>query len=112
MVHLTAERRVRAIFYWPHVMGPRADVIKEPCRIHAQTTVATLQLLLIATRGHRAYTSQELDTIFTDVGMQFFRSMEAIEAYLEQCRYNRAQRNHERDPSRNPAPVAFHKTAR
>ena len=113
MTHLTAERRVRAIFYWAHVMGTHADVIMyEPCRVHAQTVIATLQLLLISTRGHRSFTSQELETIFTDVGMQFFRSMEYIEAYLETHRNNRQQRMHDKDPSKHPAPVPFCKTLR
>ena len=94
-------------------MGTRAQVIKhEPCRVHAQTLIATLQLLLISTRGHRSYTSQELETIFTDVGMQFFRSMESIELFLETLRNERKQRLHEKDPSRHPAPVPFRKTLR
>ena len=72
MKHLTAERRVRSIFYWAHVLGLKATVINEHCRQYAQRAVATLQLLLIATRGHRTYTSMELDIIFKEVGRQFF----------------------------------------
>ena len=93
-------------------MGTSADVIAEPCRVQAQTLIATLQLLLISTRGHRCFTSQELDTIFTDVGMQFFKSMESIELYLDTRRYNLLQRKHERHPSRHAAPVHFRKTLR
>ena len=47
MSHLTAERRVRAIFYWAHVLGTKAEVICEPMRQHALAAVSTLQLLLI-----------------------------------------------------------------
>ena len=43
MNHLTAERRVRALFYWGHVLGPQADVIVEDCRQPCQAAVANLQ---------------------------------------------------------------------
>ena len=55
MTHLTAERRVRAIFYWAHVLGIHARVLIQPVRQAALRAVATLQLLLIAVRGHRVY---------------------------------------------------------
>ena len=44
----------------------------------AQTAVATLQLMLISVRGHRAYTERELNFIFEEVGTQFFRSLEHL----------------------------------
>ena len=64
MTHLTAERRVRAIFIWAHVLGTRAEVIVQPCRMHAKVAVAALQILLIAVRGHRPYSFRELVVIF------------------------------------------------
>ena len=67
MTKLTAEKRVRAIFYWAHVLGTKADVIVLDVRIPALVAVSTLQLLLIATRGHRSYTRKELVTIFIEV---------------------------------------------
>ena len=79
LTHLTAERRVRAIFYWAHALGLQAEVIIEPMREHVQYAVAYLQLILIATRGHRAYTSHELQTIFHDVGRQFFVHLEKLQ---------------------------------
>ena len=51
MTHLTAERRVRAIFSWAHVLGLYARVIYEPIRPTAQRAVASLQMILIAVRG-------------------------------------------------------------
>ena len=64
MTHLTAERRVRALFYWAHVLGTEAKCDYEDVRTDAKTVVASLQLLLIATRGHRSYSESELDMIF------------------------------------------------
>ena len=112
MTHLTGERRVRAIFYWAHVLGLRADVIDEPIRQASQRAVASLQLLLIALRGHRAYTSHELDFIFLQMGGQFFCALEEMSQFHEQKEYNNKLARHRRDPERNEAPLHFQRTAR
>ena len=112
MTHLTAERRVRAIFYWAHVLGTRADVIVAPMRTNAQVAVATLQLLLIAVRGHRAYTRVELDTIFIDVGSEFFKTMEKMSQFLEQERVRKGQEAHARNPDNTRPPVPFKRQRR
>ena len=112
MTHLTAERRARAIFYWAHVLGTKAEVIMEPCRMHAQVAVASLQLILISIRGHRAYTKAEWQVIFERVGRQFFSSMESIAAYHERKRYEKKFEDHERDPAKHPEPTLFKRTTR
>ena len=112
MTHLTAERRVRAIFYWAHVLGVRADVVFPEIRLVAQRAVATLQLILIAVRGHRAYTSVELDIIFSGVGTQFFRALEELTHFHEQREYGNKMRQHLRDPDRYAAPVLFQRARR
>jgi len=112
MTHMTAERRVRAIFYWAHVMGTHANVIITPCRVHAQVAVSTLQLLLIATRGHRAYTLTELQTIYLDVGTQFFRSLELMSEILETVRIQEMTARHQQNPDRYHAPRPFKRTKR
>ena len=107
MTHLTAERRVRAIFYWAHVLGLKAEVIVEPCRLHAQFAVAYLQVILIATRGHRAYTSNELDLIFIQTGREFFRHLECLAEFLKRRTFARQHQRHTRNPTRYPAPVLW-----
>ena len=107
LTHLTAERRVMAIFYWAHVLGTQAEVIIEQCRVYAKAAVATLQLLLIATRGRRAYTSDELDIIFKSVGTEFFRNMEQMSQCVMQIRYRKQQADHRRDPDKHRAPVPW-----
>ena len=107
MTHLTAERRVRAIFYWAHVLGLCADVIDAPIRMAAQRAVAFLQLILIATRGHRAYTARELEEIFTGAGKQFFMALEEMALHHDYQAFNRAAVNHRRDPARYAAPIHF-----
>ena len=113
MTHMTAERRVRAIFYWAHVLGTDADVI-EPAsmRIHAQVAVSSLQLLLIAVRGHRAYTRLELHTIFVEVGTQFFISLETLARRADESRMQRGQEAHNKNPDRNRPPVPFKRQRR
>ena len=110
--HFTAERRVRAIFYWAHVLGLHADVIVEPCRVHVQCVVAYLQLILIATRGHRSYTSHELDVIFRDVGQQFFIHLEALAQYADAKRVANAQDQYNRDPDNNTRPEPWERSTR
>ena len=113
MTHLTAERRVRAIFYWAHVLGLSAEVVKEPTlRGFAQRAVATLQIILISLRGHRAYTAAELDVIFKGVGTEFFRALEQIAAFYETRRYNKKRQKHLGDPDRYAAAVLFQHTKR
>ena len=94
------------------MLGLAADVIVEPCRVHAQCAVATLQLILIATRGHRAYSGPELDIIYKDVGSQFFVHLEAMAAYKEQTRLARERERHESNPARNRPPVPFARAKR
>ena len=78
-----------SIFYWAHVMGPKADIIVEDVRLNALATVSTLQLLLIVTRGHRSYTALEWDEIFGQAGQQFFANLETLAEYAEAKRMSR-----------------------
>ncbi len=110
--HYTAEKRVRAVFYWAHVLGLTSDVIVEPMRVHAQSAVSTLQLILIACRGHRAYKGPELDIIYKDVGRQFFVHMEAIAAYIERKRFEAAERRHASGAPNTRAPVLWARAKR
>ena len=112
LTYYTAEKRVRAVFYWAHVLGLSADVIVEPMRIHAQSAVAALQLILIATRGHRAYSGPELDIIYKDVGRQFFVHLEAMAAYNERERFERQQRRHASAAQNTRAPVPWTRATR
>ena len=107
MNHLTAERRVRGIFYWAHVLGLKAQVIHAEVRVHVQLAVAYLQLILIALRGHRPYTQPELVTIFEDVGRQFFSHLERIAEYNEMCRLKKQRIRHRRNPQRHKPPIPF-----
>lgn len=112
MTHLTAERRVRSIFYWAHVLGTKAEVIVEEMRTVAMAAVSTLQLLLIATRGHRAYTTKELTTIFHETGSEFFHNLENLAAYCDSKRMERGREEHERNPDRNLPPVPYKRLKR
>ena len=112
MKHLTAERRVRALFYWAHVLGTRAQVIIGPLRTCTLVVVSTLQLLLIAVRGHRAYTRSELDIIFQQVGGEFFKNLERLADYDEKERLKRGRAHHRRRPRDTRPPVPFKRMRR
>jgi len=112
MTHLTAERRVCSIFYWSHVLGTKGEVIVEPMCQHALVAVSTLQLILISVRGHRAYTEKEWNTIFIDVGKQFFKSLESMAAYIDRRRMEGGQRAHERNPDHTRPPMPYKRQKR
>ena len=112
MQHLTAERRVRAMFYWAHVLGTNAEIVVEELRTTAQVAVATLQVLLIATRGHRSYTQKELDVIFLQVGGEFFKSLETISQYLDNKRLESGRKKHAEQPHRIRDPLPFTRVKR
>ena len=112
LTYFTAEKMVRAVFYWAHVLGLRAQVIPEPCRQHAQMAVASLQLILICTRGHRSYTSTEMDVIFGQVGRTFFRSMEAMAKYLHDVKFAKRQQDHESNPDKHAKPARWRRDAK
>ena len=103
---------VRAVFYWAHVLGLKAQVIPEPCRRHAQMGVATLQVILIATRGHRSYTSTEMDVIYGDVGRAFFKSLEAMATWLHDKKLAKKQQDHENNPDKHDAPKPWKREKR
>ena len=107
MVNLTAEKRVRAIFYWAHVLGPDANVVAREMRTPALVAVSTLQLILISTRGHRAYSRQELNIIYHEVGHQFYTALEAMTEYVDGKRMAAGARAHAQNPTQKRPPVPF-----
>ena len=110
--YYTAEKRVRAVFYWAHVLGLNAHIMPQRIRLNCQCAVSALQLILIATRGHRSYTVDELSTIYEGFGRVFFTNLEAITEYLEEERFNEKQRKHNEDPDNNGAPTRWMREAR
>ena len=110
--HYTAEKRVRAVFYWAHVLGNNATIMPQRIRLHCQCAVSSLQLLLIATRGHRSYTVDELRTIYEGFGRMFFTHLETITEYLTQKKFDEKQRKHDEDPENNDAPTPWQREKR
>ena len=81
-------------------------------RTHALAAVATLQLLLISVRGHRSYSKTEWDTIFCDVGQEFFRNLELMAEYVEERRLEKKRARHEQRPDSTRAPLPFKRQRR
>ena len=112
MVNLTAEKRVRAIFYWAHVLGTNAEVITPAMRTPALVAVSTLQLILIASRGHRPYSQKEMDIIYVQVGHQFFTNLETLAAFVDRERMATGARAHARNPTTTRPPIPFKRMRR
>ena len=103
---------MRAIFYWAHVLGTDASVMNVNYRMHSQVAVAALQVLLIATRGHRSYTLDELNFIFDEIGREFFKSLEHLALLLDTTRMRNQQVHYEQQPDRGHPPQPFRKHKR
>ena len=100
-VGMTAQDKFCVIFLLPHVLGPQADTIIDR-RLHDAllTAIARAQLMLIAARGLRSYTLQELRRIYDEGYLLFFGALESIQQML----YQKRLALHECDPDSNPPP--------
>ena len=78
-VGMTAVDKADLIFFLSHVIGPSPDDII-PDRVHMPlaTAVAQAQLMLIAARGRRSYSKQELVQIFDKGYVLMFGSLESV----------------------------------
>jgi len=78
-VGMTAGDKADVIFFLSHVIGPGPDdIIGERVYMPLATAVAQAQLMLIATRGRRSYSKQELVEIFDKGFVLMFGALESV----------------------------------
>ena len=107
--NLPSTLAVGLVGYIPYIAVPEGY---QPIRLTAQRAVASLQMILIAVRGHRAYTSHELDLIFRGVGRQFFMALEELAQWHEEKSHMRQSELYRQDPEKHATPVRFQRTVR
>ena len=78
-VGMTAADKADLIFFLSHVLGPGPDEII-PARVYMPlaTAVAQAQLILIAARGRRSYSKEEIQQIFGRGYVLLFGSLESV----------------------------------
>ena len=89
----TAVDKVCILFLLPAVLGHRAEIIPRFVREQLLTAIAYSQLLVIAARGNRAYTANELDHIFNCGWVIIFGALQSVVSALYQRQWNLHQRN-------------------
>ena len=78
-VGMSALDKLWVVFQLSHVFGPHdTEILHEAILQPLLNAIATAQLILIAVKGNRLYTKQELELIFDHGFVQFFASLESI----------------------------------
>ena len=109
---LTIVDKVVVLFLLPHILGPDAYILPEYARLPVLKAVARAQLCVIASRGRRAYTENELYSIFTEGYVVIFTNLETLYQVGHDKRYRDKLEAHLKDPENNSKPKAFERKTR
>ena len=66
ITYLTTARRLTLMFVWVHALGTAALMLPRVCRRPALVMLASMQIMILASQGRRAYTTQELNRLYVD----------------------------------------------
>jgi hypothetical protein len=103
-VGMTAVDKTCMIFLLPHVLGPGADIIPDQrYRTPLLEAIAWAQLMIIAARGLRSYTEEELNIVYNRGYLRFFAAMEE----LRRLDYDARVLCHEQKQDDEPPPKRF-----
>ena len=105
--NMSASDKVCVIFLLPHVFGHASAMIPETVRIALVNAITSAQLMLIASRDGREYTTAELGQTFDQGYIQFFGALEHIYQVSHDTAYNKKLQSHRRDPDNKPLPKRF-----
>jgi hypothetical protein len=96
----------------PHILGPDAYILPDYARLPVLEAVARAQLCVIASRGQRAYTENELYAIFEEGYVVIFKHLETLHQIQHDKQYTKKLELYVKDREKNPKPRAFQKKAR
>ena len=99
--------KVCILFLLPHVLGHRAANLPENMRYDMLSALAAAQQLIVAVRGSRSYTDNELDILFDTTWITLFSHIEALYALASNAKFEKRTQNHRRNPDRYRAPKRF-----
>ena len=83
VTYLTTARRLTLMFYWVHVLGTEAFILPPRCRRPALVAIASIQTIILATHGRRAYSVQEWNRLVVDSAMEYFSALQSLMQYIE-----------------------------
>ena len=100
-VDMSACDKVAVVFLLSYVLGPSGDdILPEIAMTPLRTAVAHTQLILIACRGQRMYTEQELRLIFDRGFLTIFAALESVKQWEYNCRVQEALHDEAPPPKR------------
>ena len=104
---MSATDKVSVLFLLPHVFGHKAQLFPDNVRGSMVTAIARAQLMLIAARGRRQYTTSELGQIFDRGYIELFSALEQVHQVAHDKVYAAKLKKHRSNPTVNPAPKRF-----
>ena len=106
-VDMSADDKICMMFFLPHVIGHEGQLIPAVIRQDLLNVIARTQLMLIACRGKREYTTAEFGRIFDEGYIQVFKAMERIFETHHVAEYDARSRRHRQNPERYQAPKRY-----
>ena len=110
--NVTTGNRVSTLFLLPHAIGHQAQLFHEDDRAHVLCMIAQAQLMIIACRGHRSYTEDELRSVYEDGFIVFFKQVELLRARAFKRDYNVRMTRHRKNPEKHAKPKQYKRKSR
>ena len=79
--YLTAEKKVTALFMWPHALGSQAIILPAQVRRDALEAISSLQIICHSTRRLTPFTMTEHRYIFNNIGRRFFQALSRLQHF-------------------------------
>ena len=110
--NVTTVNRVSTLFLLPHAIGHRALLFHPEDGDHVLCMIAQAQMMIIACRGRRSYTEDELRSIYDHGFVVFFQQVELLRARAHERNFESRRSKHVQNPEKNPKPRAFKRKSR
>ena len=110
--NVTTVNRVSTLFLLPHAIGHRALLFHPEDGDHVLCMIAQAQMMIIACRGRRSYTEDELRSIYDHGFIVFFQQVELLRARAHERNFESRRSKHVQNPEKNPKPRAFKRKSR
>ena len=110
--NVTTVNRVSTLFFLPHVFGHLARLLPPADRADVLGLVAQAQMLIIACRGKRSYTENELEIIYDEGYVIFFGHAEAIHKRYFDRKFAEKMKKHANNPNKHRPPKPYKRKTR
>ena len=104
--------KVCILFLLPHVVGHDGAILPATVRDDLLHAISLAQRMIIAVRGNRSYTEQELKELFDQGFINMFRHLERVNKINTDATFAKRMAKHLQNPTRYRAPKRFKRKAR